>query len=99
MPGPEAFASIRYLEVSLLDPPPSSRHGAYWCYEFRQRSLATLLELLLACPNLAELKLLNVESFTEIFNPLKKMTKACFGRYHSLVNLTIVCRDLADWGQ
>lgn len=87
------------LEVSLLDPSPDSSHGAHGSLNLRSRAFHSLLKLLMRCTNLKELRLLDVQRLTDIFNPLEEMTRIWFQRFHSLEILTVVCGDLADWAE
>ncbi len=70
------LTGIHCLEVSLLSPQPDSSYSAHWSPRLREGALASLLRLLWRCTNLTELRLLDVQSFTEIFNPLEEMTEA-----------------------
>lgn len=96
---PRDLTSTYCLEVSLLDPPPDSSHGAHGSLNLRSRAFHSLRKLLTRGENLKELRLLDVQRFTDIFNPLEEMTRTWLKRFHSLEILTVVCGDLADWAE
>ncbi len=96
-----AFADIRFLEVSLAAPQPGSYDDPryYYVSDFREKAIISLRRLLWKCTKLVELRILDVDNFEEIFEPIEEKTKTCFERCSSLDTLTIVCRYSSNWQQ